>query len=60
MSKPADPLETFKNALSVTAVAMAGKRDAEVGFVADGGRVAGDRVLLRGQAVTMLRGDLLA
>ncbi|MFC7291308.1 cobaltochelatase subunit CobT [Hirschia litorea] len=46
MSKPADPQEVFRSALAVTTASLAAEKGVEVAFSADGGRVAGDRIIL--------------
>ncbi len=46
MSKPADPNEVFRSAMAITTASLAADKDVEVSFSADGGRVAGDKIIL--------------
>lgn len=46
MSKPTDPNEIFRSALSVTTASLADEKGVEVGFSSDGGRLAGDKIIL--------------
>lgn len=46
MSKPADQQEVFRSALAVTTASLAAEKDVEVSFSADGGRIAGEKIIL--------------
>ena len=46
MSKPADPTEVFRSAMAITTASLAAEKGVEVSYSADGGRLAGDKIIL--------------